>query len=154
MSYNFVKIHIDPYKSRQDSYRSTPIPTDQLRFEQINTYSFTLQHINKDTLILTQNHATSYRSTEIRSDTLRSVPIYKESHIIKQIHIDMLRLTQSCYFVQIHTEPYISTQIRTDPHGFGNNSRRLLTVWIHGQQVEDLRDSADLSACEFECVRD
>ena len=35
----------------------------------------------------------------------------QESHIIKQIHNDMLRLTQSCYFVQIHTDPYRSTQI-------------------------------------------
>ena len=55
-SWNFVKIHTDPYKSTQDSYRSIPIPTDQLRFEQINTYSFTLHYIHKDTLILTQNH--------------------------------------------------------------------------------------------------
>ena len=109
MSCNFVKIHTDPYKSTQDSYRSTPIPTDQLRFEQINTYSFILQHIYKNTLILTQNHATSYRSLEIRSDTLRLVPIHKKSHIIKQIHKDMLRLTQSCYFAQIHTDPYRST---------------------------------------------
>ena len=66
---NFVQIHIDPYKSTQDSYRSTPIPTDPLRFEQINTYSFILPQIHKDTLILTQNHATSYRSTQILSDT-------------------------------------------------------------------------------------
>ena len=97
---------------RTDPHRNLHIrkePSDLYRFGQINTYSFILPQIHKDTLTLTQNHATLYRSTEIRSDTLRSVPIYKESHIIEQIHKDKLRLTQSCYFVQIHTEPYIST---------------------------------------------
>ena len=37
--------------------------------------------------------------------------------------------------------------LRTDPHRFCTNSRRIFTVWIQSQQVEDLRDSADLSAC-------
>ena len=122
MSCNFVQINIDPYKSTQDSYRSTPMPTDPLRFEQINIYSFILPQIYKDTLILTQNHVTLYRSTEIRSDTLRSVPIHKESHIIKQIHKDMLRLTQSCYFVQIHTD---SVPIHVDYERSGYTANKL-----------------------------
>ena len=44
----------------------------------------------------------------------------------------------------LRTDPHRSVQIHSDL--VPDNSRRLLTVWIHGQQVQDLRDSADLYA--------